>query len=172
MKHQGWRRRRRRRRRGEEAMGREGVALAERCRCRVASNNTNLRRWERRRRRVCQQTATSRKGEQKAQLPSPIPTVSSNPGPVRFLPAEKPRWSMDHKYEAGGKGVVHFHGIFCQHNIMIGIGEVGAVLNTWGSFSNAAGLQGDCPLVKGTVVTHQRHSATDGEVITRTICRS
>ena len=112
MKHHGWRRW------GGEAMGR---GMAERCRCRVASNNTNLRRWERRRRRVCQQTATSRKGEQKAQLPSPIPTVSSNTGPVRFLPAEKPRWSMDHKYEAGGKGVVHFHGIFCQHNIMIGM---------------------------------------------------
>ena len=32
-----------------------------------------------------------------------------------FLPAAKPRRSMDHKYEVGGKGVVHFLEIFCQY---------------------------------------------------------
>ena len=33
---------------------------------------------------------------------------------VTFLPAAKPRRSMDGKMSVGGTGVVHFLGIFCE----------------------------------------------------------
>ena len=55
------------------------------------------------------------------------------PSPDRFLtsratvatknvPAAKPRKSMDHKYEVGGRGVVHFLRIYCQYGkILMGL---------------------------------------------------